>query len=47
MKKSKNTTVNRRLTDYETYEQFTLETIDYKVAININLHSNHGIIKKL
>ncbi len=47
MKKLKNTTVNRQLTDYESYEQVTFETVGFKVPININLNRNHGIIKIL
>ena len=33
---------NQQLDDYEAYEHYTLELVDYKTAIDINLNSNHG-----
>lgn len=37
-----NEVVLQDLDDYEAFEKFTLEAIDYNVAIDINLHKNHG-----
>lgn len=34
--------VSQELDDYEEYEEFTLEAVDYKTAIDVNLHKDHG-----
>lgn len=39
-----NNVVIQELDDYESFENFTLEAIDYKVAIDTNLNKNHGPI---
>jgi len=30
------------LDDYEAYEGFTLEAIDYQLAVDVNRNENHG-----
>ena len=33
---------SQKLDDYEEYEHFTLEEVDYKTAIDVNINRNHG-----
>ena len=33
---------NQKLDDYEEYEHFTLEEVDYKTAVDVNINRNHG-----
>ena len=35
-------TEKQKLDDYEEYEHFTLEVVDYKIAIEVNLNKTHG-----